>query len=72
MIINNVIGMKKDTSLTVFQDEGEIPSWARASIESLTEAGILKKDEGKINPNAPLTKAQVATILMSLLKYKKN
>ncbi len=72
VIINNIIGAKKDTCLTVFADDDEIPDWARASIESLTEVGILKKDEGKISPNQPLTKAQVATILMSLLKYRKD
>lgn len=71
VIINNIIGAKKDTCLTVFADDDDIPGWARESIESLTEAGILKKDEGKISPNQTLTKAQVATILMSLLKYKK-
>lgn len=70
VIINNIIGAKKDTCLTVFADDDDIPGWARESIESLTEAGILKKDEGKISPNQTLTKAQVATILMSLLKYK--
>ena len=64
VIINNIIGANKDTCLTVFSDDDEIPSWARSSIEALTEVGILKKDEGKISPNEPLTKAQVATILL--------
>ena len=70
VIINNIIGAKSDTCLAVFSDNDEIPSWARDSIESLTELGILKKDEGYISPNDPLTKAQIATILMSLLKYR--
>ena len=70
VIINNIIGANKDTCLTVFSDDDEIPSWARSSIEALTEVGILKKDEGKISPNEPLTKAQVATILLSLLKHQ--
>ncbi len=70
VIINNIIGKKTTTSLTVFADNDEIPVWARADIEALCEAGILKKENGEISPNAPLTKVQVAQILMSLLKYK--
>ena len=70
VIINNIIGKKSTTSLTVFADDDEIPSWARADIEALCEAGILKKTDGEISPNAPLTKAQVAQILMSLIKYR--
>ena len=70
VIINNIIGKKSATSLTVFKDDSEIPAWARADIEALCEAGILKKNDGEIAPNAPLTKAQVAQILMSLLKFR--
>ena len=70
VIINKILGTKVTTSLTVFSDDSEIPSWARGAIESLTEAGILKKSEGKISPNSPLTKAQTAQIILALLKYR--
>lgn len=70
VIINNIIGKKSTTSLTVFADDSDIPAWARADIEALCEVGILKKNDGEITPNAPLTKAQVAQILMSLLKFR--
>ncbi len=68
VIISNILGTKADTCLAVFSDDDEIPSWARGAIESLTEAGIIKKSEGKISPNSPLTRAQVAGILMALIK----
>ena len=71
VIINRILGLKTDTCLAVFADEEQIPTYAKESIEALTEAGIIKKNEGNISPTKPLTKAQVATILMSLLKYKK-
>lgn len=70
VIINNIIGADIDTSLTVFADDSEIPEWAKDAITSLTELGILKKADGKISPNAPLTKAQVAQILKALLEYR--
>ena len=71
VIINNIIGKKTDTCMAVFADDDHIPSYARESIEALTEAGIIKKTEGKILADAPLTKAQVAQIIMALLKTRK-
>ena len=70
VIINNIIGAKAETSVTVFADEDEIPNWAKSAISSLNELGIIKKENGKINPNSPLTRAQTAQILMSLLEYR--
>lgn len=70
VIINKIIGAKSNASLGVFADEGEIPDWAKSAIVSLTELGILKRENGKINPNSPLTRAQTAQILMSLLEYR--
>ncbi len=71
VIINNVINRKTDTSLTVFLDSDEIPDWARDDIDALCAIGVIKKDEGKISPNSPLTRAQVAQIIMALIKLKK-
>lgn len=69
-IINRIIGAKLQTSMTVFADDDQIPADARADITTLTELGILVKTNGKITPNAPLTRAQTAQILMSLLEYR--
>lgn len=70
IIINNIIGAKVESSLTVFLDDEEIPDNAREAITSLTSLGIFEKSEGKISPNAPLTRAQTAKILMSLLEFR--
>lgn len=70
VIINKIIGTRADTTTTTFADESEIPDWAKTAITSLTELGILDKENGKINPNSPLTRAQTAQILMSLLEYR--
>ncbi len=70
LIINNIIGAKGENATTTFADGDEIPEWARASITSLCELGILNRENGKINPNSPLTRAQTAQILMSLLEYR--
>ena len=70
VIINKIIGIKKETYLTVFKDESEIPDHAKNAISALTEIGILTKTDGKISPNSPLTRVQTAKILMSLLEYR--
>ena len=70
LIINKIIGAKIQTSMTVFADDDQIPDNARESITSLTEVGILQKADGKISPNSPLTRAQTAQIIMSLLEYR--
>jgi len=70
VLINKIIGATSEASLSVFKDDSDIPDWARSSIISLNELGIISKDDGKINPNSPLTRAQTARILMSLLEYR--
>lgn len=69
-IIFKILGTKIQTCLTVFADSDEIPNDALEALTSLTQVGILEKINGKISPNAPLTRAQTAQILMSLLEYQ--
>ena len=70
LIINKIIGTRGDGATTTFADDSDIPDWARAAVTSLSELGILTPENGKINPNSPLTRAQTAQILMSLLEYR--
>ena len=70
VIINKIIGASSTTSMTVFNDASDIPEWAKSALTSLNELGIIPKENGKINPNSPLTRAQTAQILMSLLEYR--
>ncbi len=70
VMINNIIGAKANGTLPTFKDFEEIPIWASDDISILCELGILQKQNGKINPNSPLTKEQTAQILMSLLRYR--
>ena len=70
LIINKIIGANAEKATTTFADSEEIPDWARESITSLCEIGILSRENGKISPNSPLTRAQTAQILMSLLEYR--
>lgn len=70
IIINRIIGAKIQTSMTTFADSEDVPADAKTALTALTELGILTKTNGKISPTAPLTRAQTAQILMSLLEYR--
>ena len=70
IIINRIIGAEEKLTTSVFVDDSEIPAEAKASIKALCDLGILSKTDGKILPNTPLTRAQTAKILMSLLEFR--
>ncbi len=70
VMINNILGAKAKGYLPTFKDANEIPSWASEDLGILCTLGILHTENGKINPNSPLTKEQTAQILMSLLEYR--
>ena len=70
VIINKIIGAKANFDNQTFLDESDIPNWARDSLCALNKLGIIATDNGKINPNNPLSRSQTAQILMSLLQFR--
>ncbi|WP_438446560.1 S-layer homology domain-containing protein [Gorillibacterium sp. sgz5001074] len=50
-----------------FKDEADISGYARASIEALSAAGIVKGYEGAIQPKMSLTRAEAAVLIHNLL-----
>ena len=70
VIVNNILGFEPTVSTSTFSDADTIPVWAESSLCALHELGILKAEEtGAIGANDTLTRAQVAQILMSLIRY---
>ena len=62
---------KEETKVakTKFKDEAKIPSWALASIKKVSDAGIMNGDgNGNFNPNASVTRAELAVALANALK----
>ncbi len=50
--------------LTSFADHADVASWAKTYVEAVVSSGlILGKDDGKLHPNAPITRAELATII---------
>ncbi len=57
--------LKEDEPM--FQDEAQIPAWAKEAVEEAAEKGLMVGDpDGKFRPNDPITRAELAVILSRL------
>ncbi|WP_250278231.1 S-layer homology domain-containing protein [[Clostridium] colinum] len=52
--------------LNKFNDSNEISSYAKESVVILVNSGIISGNNGKLNPTAPVTRAEMATIMSKL------
>ncbi len=72
VIIKNVLNLSEPTSVTVFADSEEIPVWAKSSLYALYSLGIIERTEnGKIDAESSLTRAQAAQMVYSVLNICK-
>jgi hypothetical protein len=53
---------------TEFDDDGEIAGWARGYINAMIKADYLHGADGRLNPEADISRAQVITILDNMYK----
>ncbi|MCU0526549.1 MAG: S-layer homology domain-containing protein [Elainella sp. Prado103] len=69
----NGFGLPKSTNpdpaLSVFQDQQQIPDWAKPAIATATESGLVVSypDTQSFNPDQPATRAEVAAMLYQAL-----
>lgn len=55
---------------TNYADNNKIPAWGKDSVYVATELGLVNGDEkNRFNPNAPLTRAQSAALLVRFLDF---
>lgn len=54
----------------IFSDYNKISKWALSSVEALVAAGLIKGDNGKMNPAGSATRAEVATVLDRMLAHE--
>lgn len=52
--------------LSVFSDAGDIPSYALEHFETMVALGVINGAYGKLNPNDPMTRAQICKVLATL------
>jgi uncharacterized repeat protein (TIGR01451 family) len=64
-----IMGLDISTNYTQTYDDVSPKHWAAASIEAVSRAGIFKGDDkGLFNPDAPITRAELATTIFRYLK----
>ena len=56
-----------------YQDAGQVAGWARQSVTTATYLGIFRGDEeGKFNPTAPVSRAEITAVMIRLLDKEKE
>lgn len=70
VILNAILGAEEPDTVPVFADHSSVPAWAKSSLYALSNAGILTgTGSGNLSPNATLSRAQTAQILLTVKKY---
>ena len=54
------------TDLSIFSDSGKTPSWAKPHVATLAELGVVGGSNGQLRPDASVTRAEVAKMLLTL------
>lgn len=54
------------TALSQFGDASKVSAYANESVAILVNSGIISGNNGKLNPTAPVTRAEMATIMSKL------
>ncbi|WP_175498821.1 S-layer homology domain-containing protein [Paenibacillus sp. NFR01] len=68
-LANTATSANADAVLAGFADSASIGSWAKNSVVSATQAGLVSgRDGGKLMPKANITRAEAATLIQRLLK----
>lgn len=76
-IFINALGLEniapQENPVTYFKDNDQIPSYARRAAYISQKIGLIKGDDnGYLNPNSYITKAQAATLISRLLQYMRQ
>ncbi|MBY0116809.1 carbohydrate binding domain-containing protein [Paenibacillus xylanexedens] len=62
----------EDSEQLKFQDADEISGYAKKALTYLVDENILKGFQGKLNPKAPITRAETATMLSAMIADVKS
>lgn len=55
-----------------FSDAGKVSSWASTAVGGLAKRGILKGSDGKLNPQASITRGEFATMMANIVQVYCN
>ena len=55
-------------ALQNYSDKSDIAAWAKKELNAMVEAGYVKGSNGKLDPNANISRAEFATVMDNLVK----
>ena len=55
-----------EASLSAFSDAASVPSWSKSAMASLVGQKVVSGSNGQLRPNASISRAEVAKLLMSI------
>lgn len=64
--------MNEDSDLSKFQDADDISSYSKKALTYLVNENMIKGFQGKLNPKAPITRAETAQLLSAMIADVKN
>lgn len=57
----------ENEALDSFSDKADVAAWAKKDLNAMVEAGYVKGSNGKLNPNANITRAEFAAVMDNLV-----
>ncbi|BDF72778.1 hypothetical protein CE91St41_37610 [Oscillospiraceae bacterium] len=71
VLLGRALGVSENAGAAdSYTDAADIAAWARGYVGGMTAAGILRGSGGRANPTAPITRAEVVTILDNALSAR--
>ncbi|GAA0137503.1 hypothetical protein YSY43_43440 [Paenibacillus sp. YSY-4.3] len=68
VILTSLLGLKPSDASNSFKDTTNSPAWSKGAIGAVANSGLMKGNDGKFNPLAPATRAEVVSVLDRALK----
>jgi hypothetical protein len=62
IILVDSFGLEGTANLSQFTDSASVKAWAQEALEIAVANGVIKGDNGKLNPNAPITRQDFAVM----------
>ena len=74
VVLSRAFSLSSSTTsgLNKFTDSADVASWAKEGIEALVINGYVGGSNGKLNPNANITRAEFAQVMYNLVKTYGN
>ncbi|WP_019635709.1 S-layer homology domain-containing protein [Paenibacillus fonticola] len=68
VVLTSLLGLKPSDASNAFKDTANSPAWSKGAIGAVADSGLMKGNDGKFNPLAPATRAEVVSVLDRALK----